>query len=306
MPIFRTILCPTDLSPESDSALSTAARLARDDDATLVALNCRRTEAGAAAPTAHLFDESLAGNAGLGSGELPRWEGLVASGESVPETIVREAATRGVDLIVMRSRRRPVAAALLGSTAEAVCRTAPCPVLVTHPSDDDGRADTERPRRMLVAYDFWDDSELALRYGLALAARNGAELHLLHVVPAPDRGAPEASWEGKLGVIGRRLAGAVSDDARRSVRITSHVRAGQPYREILTFAEDYDVDLVAMGARGRDFGARSLFGSNSDRVLRQARCPILIVRPLRPAVAESAYLAGSRVDPIATAIGSER
>jgi hypothetical protein len=46
--------------------------------------------------------------------------------------IVQEAARQGIDLIIMNSRRRPYAAGLIGSTAEEVCRIAPCPVMVTH------------------------------------------------------------------------------------------------------------------------------------------------------------------------------
>jgi hypothetical protein len=40
-----------------------------------------------------------------------------------------------------------------------------------------------------------------------------------------------------------------------------------------------------MGAKGAGFGLSALFGSNVDRVLRQAPCPVLVARPLRPATA---------------------
>jgi hypothetical protein len=42
-----------------------------------------------------------------------------------------------------------------------------------------------------------------------------------------------------------------------------------------------------MGALGRDFGLETLFGSNADRVLRQARCPVLVARPLMPSTSTS-------------------
>jgi nucleotide-binding universal stress UspA family protein len=44
--------------------------------------------------------------------------------------------------------------------------------------------------------------------------------------------------------------------------------------------------LISVGAHGAGFGMRALFGSNVDRVLRQARCPVLVARPLRPACAD--------------------
>jgi nucleotide-binding universal stress UspA family protein len=79
-----------------------------------------------------------------------------------------------------------------------------------------------------------------------------------------------------------RLWSAVPQAPALGVTVVPHVVVGHPYREILAFAEAHDVDLICLGARGRDFGARSLFGSNSDRVLRQAPCPVLVARPLRP------------------------
>ena len=58
------------------------------------------------------------------------WEGIVVEGEQ-PQRLVRVAAKQRIDLIVMYSRRIPRAATLLDSTAEAISRTAPCPVLIT-------------------------------------------------------------------------------------------------------------------------------------------------------------------------------
>ena len=48
---------------------------------------------------------------------------------------------------------------------------------------------------------------------------------------------------------------------------------------MLAYAEEQKVDLICMGVRGAGFGLRSLFGSNTDRVLRQAPCPVFIARP---------------------------
>jgi nucleotide-binding universal stress UspA family protein len=60
------------------------------------------------------------------------------------------------------------------------------------------------------------------------------------------------------------------------------VSEGYPYREILNYAENNEIDLISVGAHGAGFGMRALFGSNVDRVLRQAPCPVLVARPLRP------------------------
>jgi nucleotide-binding universal stress UspA family protein len=60
---------------------------------------------------------------------------------------------------------------------------------------------------------------------------------------------------------------------------------------VLAYAEEQKIDLICVGASGTGFGMRALFGSNSDRVLRQAPCPVLIARPLRPAFAVQAAAA---------------
>jgi sigma-54 interacting transcriptional regulator/universal stress protein family protein len=70
---------------------------------------------------------------GVGHCPPAAYEGIIISGVA-DEAIIKTAAEHHIDLMVMSSRR-PAAAAMLGSTAEAVCRTAPCPVLITHPSE---------------------------------------------------------------------------------------------------------------------------------------------------------------------------
>jgi nucleotide-binding universal stress UspA family protein len=64
--------------------------------------------------------------------------------------------------------------------------------------------------------------------------------------------------------------------------VKTAVSEGHPYREILNYAERNEIDLISVGAHGAGFGMRALFGSNVDRVLRQAPCPVLVARPLRP------------------------
>ncbi len=298
---IERILCPTNLSPESDEALRYGVALARAYKAKLFLLYCGEgalTGGGSdVAETGHqikrVFEESLAGHLDLADFATLDWEGIVVeNGKEPGEEIVREAAERRIDLIVMRSRRRPRAAALLGSTAEQVYRTAPCPVLVTHPDEREwvglstGEVDL---RRILVAHDFSTDSELALRYAASLAQEYQAELHLIHVLSRPETDGPEIAWgpgsvEGAYHQAARRLQYAVSAEAHLWLKLTHTVRWGKPYQEVLAYAREHEVDLICMGANGRNFSMGALFGSNVDRVLRQAPCPVLVARPLRPAM----------------------
>jgi nucleotide-binding universal stress UspA family protein len=220
------------------------------------------------------------------------WEAVVVKDDPV-SAIPGEAASRSANLIVMRSRRRPHAAALLGSTAESVCRIAPCPVLVTHPDERPwpaGPSNGIAIRKVLVAHDFSDCSELALANGLSLAQEYQAQLHLIHVLQAPQRGdgydsdrTPESSFQQAA----ERLENSMPTEAGLWCKLNVAVREGPPYREILTYAEEEKIDLICMGVRGTGFGMKALFGSNADRVLRQAPCPVLVARPLKPTGAQS-------------------
>jgi nucleotide-binding universal stress UspA family protein len=294
---IECILCPTDLSPDSDEALRYAIALARGYSAELILLHCELTDRGSAKASPH--DEAaqairgaLEAHSGVPGLEGLDWRSLVVNCDDTGAAIASEAAKYGVDLIVMRSRRRPHRAALLGSTAESVSRTAPCPVLVMHTDERDWVSgfDTKIDlKRVLVAYDFSDYSELALNYALSFAQEYQSELHLLHVLPPFTLDESEISWhplgrEGAYHKAAHRLQRAVPSETHLWCSIKHAVSEGQPYREILSYAEKNDIDLICLGAHGAGFGMQTLFGSNVDRVLRQAPCPVLVTRPLKPAM----------------------
>lgn len=283
---IKRILCPTDLSQYSENAVRYALALSRAHDAELILLHCT---------------ESLDGKEELLDAVLQNidWPAaqcrlVVTPADHIDETIMTQAQVERSDLIVMRSRRRPHRAALLGSTAESVCRRAPCPVLVMHSDErefvsEDLSVDL---KRVLVAYDFSDYSELALQYGLSIAQEHQAELHLLHVLPPRSVNEPEIAWypvqgESAYHTAACRLQRVVPAEVHLWSDVKTVVSEGNPYREILHYAEKNEIDLIGVGAHGAGFGMRALFGSNVDRVLRQAPCPVLVARPLKPTVVSS-------------------
>jgi nucleotide-binding universal stress UspA family protein len=291
------ILCPTDLTREADEALRYAIALARTYEARLTVL----TWAEDVAPVGTLSrfrmseglritaEQSLYERHPLGDMSALDWQFVLSEeGRDPAESISLEAGERGVDLIVMRSRRRPVAAALLGSTAEAVIRSAPCSVLVTHPHEREwvGVSTGEIViSRLLVAHDFSEYAGAAFNYGLSLAQEYQAELHLLHVCAPPAGNGPEIAWsppatEGAYHQAVRRLQKAVPSEAHLWCNVRTAVQWGKPYNELLSYARENQIDLICMGAHGSGTGVRTLLGSNVDRVLRRSPCPVLVARPL--------------------------
>jgi nucleotide-binding universal stress UspA family protein len=141
---------------------------------------------------------------------------------------------------------------------------------------------------ILVATDFSEASDSALRYGRELAGRFGATLHVLHVaenVYVTTFGAetyaaiiPEMQEEIEAGAK-KRLAEAVIDsDHSGPPTRTIVLTAASPSYAIVDYARDHGIDLIVMGTHGRGALAHLVMGSVAERVVRLASCPVLTVR----------------------------
>lgn len=198
--------------------------------------------------------------------------------------IIREAGERRPDLIAIDLIER-LPDGLLISLVERIARTAPSPVLAVW-ADNYRDANPSTTSRILVATDFSVHSELALRYAVRLARARDSELHLLHVLLPQIGGAGDNHQLLESSELYHRamrsLQSLKADKSSSRLKVEVEVRWGKPYREILSCAREKDVSLLCMGAQGQDFGQAALFGSNADRVLRKASCPVLLARPLKP------------------------
>jgi nucleotide-binding universal stress UspA family protein len=139
--------------------------------------------------------------------------------------------------------------------------------------------------RILVAHDFSPDSELALKYGCALAEEFEAELHLLHVLNTAGREEPELAWaqpsaDCAYTLLASKLQRALPKEAFLWCNVINAVRYGKAHGEVLAYAKEHQIELICIGASGRNW-KRLIFGSTVDRVLREAPCPVLVARPIR-------------------------
>lgn len=290
---INRILCPTDLSTESDEALRYAVALARAYDAQLFLLHCSEADQRAeeegdeTQPRVNrLFTESLVPHLGLATMDELNWQGILRHRvRNVGDAIVQEAVKQKIDLIVMRSRRRPRTAVLLGSTAEAVSQNAPCPVLVTHPREREwvsissGEIDLNR---ILIAHDFSHDAETAMKFGLSLAQEYQAEVHLMHVLATAGHDEPELAWSSSstgnaYTFTARKLQETLPSEVYLWCKFINVVRCGKVADEIMDYAREHEIDLICMGASGSERTIDKLLGSNVDRVLRETPCPVLVV-----------------------------
>ena len=301
---IERILYPTDLSTQSADALEYAAALARSYGAKLLLCHMAGSQPsyGASQDTLRRVKEMMVKHTHADTAAPLDWKVITVEGDT-PTEVARVAAERRIDLIVMSSRKAPRAATMLDSAADVITRTAPCPVLIIpQVPDEDGISSSGiRIKRILVAYDFSGDSELALTYGLSLAQEFQSELHLIHVLsPAPkailqEAKAAPAGAGNAFHAAAKRLYNAVPAETHMWSEVKQVVSQGPPYREILAYAAENEIDLICIGASGAGFGLWALFGSNTDRVLRQAACPVLIARPLRPVAHNANFTARCQV-----------
>lgn len=140
---------------------------------------------------------------------------------------------------------------------------------------------------VVVAFDFSPSAELALRRAIDVACR--APQHVLHIVSALDsrHGLPILEVKHVDFAYAERIQALVGDHvrgilARREsvgpVEFFVHARIGRPVVEILALAEEVGADLIFMGSHGATGLDRLLLGSVSERVVREAKCPVMIVR----------------------------
>jgi universal stress protein A len=136
---------------------------------------------------------------------------------------------------------------------------------------------TAPAKRILVATDFSDEAQGAVRVAIEYARHLGAHLDMLHV-----------DSTGEVDIT--RLLADTAAPARPDVPLTLASAGGDPARQILRYAAVHPIDLIVVGTHGRTGVSRLLLGSVAERVLRGARCPVLAVpaRPESPVAVEDA------------------
>jgi nucleotide-binding universal stress UspA family protein len=282
------ILVPTDFSAPADAALSYARLLARTFDASLHLLHVTDPPSTAPRATVDRRDRVPAALRELrdrltAEDRSPDVAVLAIEAPDTAREIVQTARSMDASLIVMGTHGRGgLAHVLMGSVAEKVVRTAPCPVLTTNAAL---RAHAKGFRRILVPTDFSAPSDVALDCARRIAAGFAASVHLLHVlaeVPGTSGTGPELFvTEGpeahsmRLIDARDRLTHRITADDRVALRATTEVIFGSPAQIIVDFAADNHFDLIVMGTHGRTGMAHLLVGSVAERVVRTAGCPVL-------------------------------
>lgn len=150
-------------------------------------------------------------------------------------------------------------------------------------------ADTTFPespyRRILFCTDFSANADFAFQYAVDAAARRpGCILYLLHVVPEPDA----QFWKTYIyendnvdqqakDAIDAKIAETYLPRLPDSVEFRTHMCIGRDYLKILEFAKEEQADLIVLGRHGHSALENVIFGNVTEKVVRKANCPVLVV-----------------------------
>ena len=139
-------------------------------------------------------------------------------------------------------------------------------------------------KKILIATDGSDYTKNSVEYGIDLAKSTEAKMHAVYVVDtAAFASIPmDAAWESMYELLrqeGEEATKYVSDKAwEEGLEVEKVTIEGHPADEIIKYAEKNDISLIIMGTLGKSGLDRFLLGSVAEKVVRNSKIPVLVVR----------------------------
>ncbi len=135
-------------------------------------------------------------------------------------------------------------------------------------------------QRILLAFDASPHAEHALDVALSMAADMKAKLYVLSVIRPPEP-AESAEFHAVVDDAKEKFEkhfASIRERARqKSIDFESEIVIGHPAEQIIHMADKMQASVIVMGKRSHTVLHRWMIGSNSERVLRYAHCPVMIV-----------------------------
>jgi nucleotide-binding universal stress UspA family protein len=144
-------------------------------------------------------------------------------------------------------------------------------------------------KNVLYCTDFSESAKAALPFAIDASKKYGATLHVIHVYQEPEHLTEfEISSQMKMDWI--RIAQSVGTETEKKLKtlcneITQEVKScqskmlrGKPDLEIIRYAKENAIDLIVLASHGLSGWEHVLFGSTAERVLRESRCNVLVIK----------------------------
>lgn len=311
--MIRKILVPVDGSDTSRTILRWATGLARSSGASIVLLSVVDPEditfleaASVPATDGHETPEKILADIvektkeGLGDAvaEVEK-QGVEATLRVVPgapaEMIVSEAESIGVDLIAMATRRESaLARGVLGSVTDRVLHSTAIPLLALQPEEASATTEGGLVRRVVVPLDGSELSESAVPLAVSIAKATGAKVDYLRLVRLPIYGvdmggvgygsvhyAETLDTEVLEKEASEYLNAYVENAESAGVKAQATVGVGNAALRIVDEVGSEPGTIVVMATRGAGGLRRWVVGSVTDKIVRSAHVPVLVIPPAK-------------------------
>lgn len=139
-------------------------------------------------------------------------------------------------------------------------------------------------KKIIVPIDFSEHSEYALKTAAGLARKYNAEVLALHMLELSDALLTRTSaHEQRKAVFFLELAKKRFDEFLekkylKDVKLVPIVKHFKVFSEVNDVAKEHDADLIVMGSHGANGFKEFFVGSNTERVVRNAEIPVLVVK----------------------------
>lgn len=281
--IVRQILCPVDFSPQSQSVVEHATKVAEIFNSAITVLNVVDDLAPEYAPYRKSNADMQTLRRTLEQDSQNRMKlhiqpklrnaqnvtMLTAFGKPT-EMIARAGKEQRAGLIMMATRSMGITNQfILGSTTYRVVRTAPCPLMVFSRPEQ-----KFRPIRLLFPTDFSELSQQALPYLMKFAKEYDSDVHIAHYRSAQAASARDPKTEMDA------LKRTFTMNGLKRLFINDDIKGISTGNAILKYAKDNAIDLMIISAHGAGGFKQFFLGSTAVEVSSRSECPVLIVRKI--------------------------
>jgi nucleotide-binding universal stress UspA family protein len=143
-------------------------------------------------------------------------------------------------------------------------------------------------KKIIVPIDFSNHSEFALKTAALLAAKNDATIYALHMLDMQEMSLSESEvyLHEKtlffLKLAEKRFHDFLKKDYLSNIKVIPIIKHYKVFKEINTIAEEVNADLIVMGSHGASGIKEFLVGSNTEKVIRHATIPVLVIKNEMP------------------------
>lgn len=138
-------------------------------------------------------------------------------------------------------------------------------------------------KKIIVPIDFSEQSNHALKVAASLAKKQQAEIMVLHMLELSatmisSEGMPQEQVVFLLKLTEKRLAAFLDKPFLKDITVTPIIKHYKVFSEVNEVAEKHGADLIVMGSHGVDGLEEIFIGSNTERVVRSASIPVLVIK----------------------------